>query len=176
MKHCRCRISRIFQLHREHPWVYRIGCLYRLGSPGNTAPTACINSMAIISKRFFSFNVVSTTSKRLMNTDSVRLFKWVERHTEQSWLFVSINVVYVHFWHVPFTGVPIYLHYIIRKSFWNEWHTIESHSCGQIIDITHTVNMITIEFVRILGWLLCPEASWLSFSYCCKCTNYIASL
>ena len=28
----------------------------------------------------------------------------------------------------------------------------ESHSRGQIIDITHTVNMITIELVRILGW------------------------
>ena len=62
----------------------------------------------------------------------------------------------------------------------------DSHSCGQIIDITHTVNMITIECVvglsglasihtdrQVIGGDLCPEASWLSFSCCCKCINIL---
>ena len=114
-------INWIFWLHREHPWAYRIRCLYWLGSPTNTVASAGIK-LVIISRRFFSFNVMCTTLKRLMNTDSVRLFKWVECNTEQIWSFVSTNVVYVRFWHVPFTRVPIYLlFYLLYKKIFLKW-------------------------------------------------------
>ena len=72
----------------------------------NKAAIICIESMAIISRRFISFNLVSTTSRRLINIDSVT--RWNEWNAVQNRVdrLVSIDVALVEIRHVPYTWCP----------------------------------------------------------------------